>query len=120
MDTIILLKLLGIYMIVSGLAMLFRGKTLVLVAKDLLGHRALMWLAGFFLIIVGGSLALEPLGFFWVSVLGWDWGLELGLELEVDWNWWLELKFGVNWDWGLELGLRLELEVDWDWRLELK
>lgn len=71
MDTNTIIKALSMYLIVSGLFVLLRGKTLPLVLKDLMNHRAVMWLAGFLLIMVGGSLVFgsdEPLV---ITVLGW-------------------------------------------------
>lgn len=71
MDTQLLLKILGLYMIVSGAAMLLRGKTFPLVVKDLFNHRAVMWVVGFFLIILGGALAFQSSVAVWVLLLGW-------------------------------------------------
>ena len=58
-------------MVVSGLAILFRKKTFALVAKDLFDHQATMWVAGFFLIFVGGLLAFQQTDLAFASFLGW-------------------------------------------------
>lgn len=71
MDTSIIIKALSIYLVVSGLFVLLRGKTLPLVLKDMIEHRAVMWLAGFLLIMVGGSLALGSNELLFVTVIGW-------------------------------------------------
>ena len=71
MDTQLIVTILGAYMVVSGLAMLIRGKTFPLVVQDLFEHRALMWLAGFFLMFVGGSLAFASSDMTWAPLLGW-------------------------------------------------
>ena len=71
MDTLIVVKGLGIYLIVSGLFILFRGKTLPLLIKDLLQHRAVMWLAGFILIMVGSVIVFGTNDSQLVAVIGW-------------------------------------------------
>ena len=71
MDANIIIKSLSIDLIVSGLFALFRGKTLPLVLKDLTEHRAVMWIAGFLLIIVGGPLVFGANDSLFVIVIGW-------------------------------------------------
>ena|SRR3989344_6028788 len=74
MDTSLLIaKILGVYLLASGVALLFKGKTLTMVVKDFVDHRALTWLAGFVLIVLGGIMAFtnEGFGSTWVMVFGW-------------------------------------------------
>lgn len=55
---LIITKLVGIYFIVSGLFLAFRSKTLILVLKDLIEHKATAFLAGVVLVFGGGLLVL--------------------------------------------------------------
>ncbi len=71
MDTNIIIKALSVYLVVSGLFVLLRGKTLPVVLKDLMDHRAVMWLAGFLLIMVGGFLVFGTSPLLFVTVFGW-------------------------------------------------
>lgn len=71
MDTNIIIKALSIYLVVSGLFVLLRGKTLPLVLKDLIDHRAVMWLAGLLLIIIGSPLVFGTNDSLFVTVIGW-------------------------------------------------
>ena len=71
MDTLIVAKVLGIYLLVSGLFLLFRGKTLPLVLKDMIKHRSVMWLAGFMLIMIGGLIAYGTRDSLFITVIGW-------------------------------------------------
>lgn len=75
-NNLLIAKILGVYMLASGLVMLFRGKTLALVLKDLFDHRALTWVAGLVLIVLGGFMAFAEnvftgAGSEWVRVFGW-------------------------------------------------
>lgn len=71
MDTSIIIKALSIYLVVSGFFVLFRGKTLPLVLKDMIEHRAVMWLAGFLLIMISGPLVFGSNESLFVTVIGW-------------------------------------------------
>jgi uncharacterized membrane protein HdeD (DUF308 family) len=60
MDTVIILsKLLGIYLVVSGLFAIFKGQTLPIVMKDFFAHRATVYLAGVFLLFLGGYILVN-------------------------------------------------------------
>ncbi len=71
MDTSIVIKALSIYLVVGGLSILFRGKTLPLVLKDFMEHRATMWLAGVVLIFMGSPLVFSANQTLFVTVIGW-------------------------------------------------
>jgi len=69
-------KVFGIYLIVSGLFLLMRGKTLPLLVKDFFEHRAVVFLAGAILVFFGGVLVMrhnlwDGSWRTWVTVLGW-------------------------------------------------
>lgn len=69
-------KVFGIYLVVSGLFLLLRGKTLPLLMKDFFEHRAVTFLAGVVLIFVGGTLVVrhnlwDGTWRTWVTVFGW-------------------------------------------------
>lgn len=69
-------KVFAIYLIVSGVALVFRRKTLVLMLKDFSEHPAIVWLAAVVLIFLGGFMVVShnvwqgtlPT---WVTVLAW-------------------------------------------------
>lgn len=67
----VIVKVLGVYMIVSGLFLLFRSKTLPLLLKDFFEHPATLFLAGLVLIILGGILVFSKAQSIVVTVLGW-------------------------------------------------
>ncbi|MCR4333695.1 MAG: hypothetical protein NUV60_01580 [Patescibacteria group bacterium] len=52
-------KVLGVYFIVSGLFLMFRGKTLANILKDLFDHPAIMYLAGAMLIFLSTVFLLQ-------------------------------------------------------------
>jgi hypothetical protein len=56
--TFVVAKVLGIYLIVSGLAMAGQKKTLTAVLKDFYAHPATVWLGGIFLIFLGGLMVV--------------------------------------------------------------
>lgn len=67
MDTSILfLKILALYFVVSGLFLLIKGKTLPLVLKDFFDHPAIVFLTGVILLFLGGGILIQgytnPLG----------------------------------------------------------
>ncbi len=64
-------KAFGLYLVASGIFLLFRGRSFPLVLKDLFQHRALLWLAGLFLIVIGGTMAFQGSRSLVVVVLGW-------------------------------------------------
>ncbi len=71
MNTSIIIKALSIYLVVGGLFLLFRGKTLPLVIKDFMEHRAIVWLAGLVLIFMGSPLVFSTNQELFVTTLGW-------------------------------------------------
>ena len=50
--SLIAAKILGVYLVVSGLFMIFRGKTLAHMVKDMFDHPAVLYLAGVILIFL--------------------------------------------------------------------
>lgn len=69
-------KILGVYLVVSGLFMLFRGKTVPHLMKDFFDHPAIVYLTGVILIFLATLLLLK--NNIWdgswrtiVTVLGW-------------------------------------------------
>jgi uncharacterized membrane protein HdeD (DUF308 family) len=71
MDTTLLAKVLGVYVIVSGLFLVLRGKTVPMLLKDFFAHRAVMYLSGLILIIVGGLFVFGEVEQTWMKILGW-------------------------------------------------
>ncbi len=60
MDTSILfLKILALYFVVSGLFLLFKGKTLPFILKDFFNHPAIVFLAGVILLFLGGGVLIQ-------------------------------------------------------------
>ncbi len=60
MDTSILfLKILAIYFVVSGLFLLFKGRTLPFILRDFFNHPAIVFLTGIILIFVGGGVLIQ-------------------------------------------------------------
>ena len=52
-------KILGLYLVVSGLFMIFRGKTLPHMMKDFFDHPAVLYLAGVILIFLSSLFLLQ-------------------------------------------------------------
>lgn len=52
-------KILGLYLVVSGLFMVFRGKTLPHMIKDFFDHPAVLYLAGVILIFLSSLFLLQ-------------------------------------------------------------
>lgn len=59
MTTLLLLKVLGLYFLVSGVFVVTQQKTLGLVLKDMFAHRATTFLIGIALVLGGGALAFH-------------------------------------------------------------
>jgi uncharacterized membrane protein HdeD (DUF308 family) len=60
MDTSILfLKILALYFVVSGLFLLFKGKTLPFILKDFFNHPAIVFLTGIILLFLGGGVLIQ-------------------------------------------------------------
>jgi uncharacterized protein YjeT (DUF2065 family) len=57
--TLIAAKLLGTYLIVSGLFLLFRGKTIPQMLKDFFDHPAIVYSAGVFLIVLSSLYLIQ-------------------------------------------------------------
>ena len=57
--SLIVVKVLGVYLIVSGLFLLFRGKTVPHLLKDFFGHPAIVYLTGAILIFLSTLLLLQ-------------------------------------------------------------
>jgi len=52
-------KVLAVYMVVSGLFLLLRAKTLPMLLKDFFGHPAVVYLAGAILVFLGSTLVFR-------------------------------------------------------------
>lgn len=52
-------KILGIYMVISGLFLLIRGKTLPAMLKDFFGHPAFVYLTGVILVFLSSLFLLQ-------------------------------------------------------------
>lgn len=60
MDTTILIaKILGIYLVISGLFLIIRGKTLAHILKDFFDHPAIVYLTGVILIFLSSIYLLQ-------------------------------------------------------------
>ena len=57
--SLIATKILGLYLVVSGLFMVFRGKTLPHMMKDFFDHPAVLYLAGVILIFLSALFLLQ-------------------------------------------------------------
>lgn len=57
--TLIAAKLLGTYLIISGLFLLFRGKTVPQILKDFFDHPAIVYSAGVFLIVLSSLYLIQ-------------------------------------------------------------
>lgn len=74
--TLLIAQVLGVYLLVSGLFLIFRGKTLAMLLKDLFEHPAVMHLAGAMMVFGGAFLVLrgssteDPLSTF-VMIISW-------------------------------------------------
>ncbi|OHA16166.1 MAG: hypothetical protein A3G52_04945 [Candidatus Taylorbacteria bacterium RIFCSPLOWO2_12_FULL_43_20] len=76
MDLSILVKAFGIYLAVSGLFLLVKGKTLPLILKDFFDHPAIIYLAAMALVLFGsliivGTNTFETVEQGWLTVIGW-------------------------------------------------
>lgn len=74
--SLLLAKLLGVYLLVSGLFIILKGKTLPILVKDLFAHRAITHIAGALLLLLGGYIVVvhnvwDGTWRTWVTVLGW-------------------------------------------------
>ena len=56
---LIVAKLLGTYLVVSGLFLIMRGKTVPHLLKDFFGHPAIVYLTGLILVILSALLIIE-------------------------------------------------------------
>jgi hypothetical protein len=57
--TLLVAKVLGVYLIVSGLFLLFRGKTVPHLLKDFFGHPAFVYLTGAILLFLSTTYLLD-------------------------------------------------------------
>lgn len=59
MDPILFAKVIGVYLVVSGLFLMFRGKTVPHLLKDFFGHPAIVYLTGAILIFLSTVYLLQ-------------------------------------------------------------
>jgi uncharacterized protein YjeT (DUF2065 family) len=57
--SLVVAKVLGVYLIVSGLFLIFRGKTVPQLLRDFFDHPAIMYLTGVILIFLSTLMLLE-------------------------------------------------------------
>lgn len=57
--SLVVAKVLGVYLVVSGLFLFFRGKTVPHMLKDFFNHPAIVYLAGVLLIFLSSFILLE-------------------------------------------------------------
>lgn len=57
--TLVLAKVFSIYFIVSGLYLIFKGKSLPMILKDFFDHQAIVYLTGTILLFLGLVLVLQ-------------------------------------------------------------
>ncbi|MDD2657071.1 MAG: hypothetical protein PHD04_00185 [Candidatus Pacebacteria bacterium] len=57
--SLVIAKVLGVYLVVSGLFLIFRGKTVPHLLKDFFGHPAVVYLTGVILIFLSTLMLLE-------------------------------------------------------------
>src|SRR3989338_10465915 len=57
--TLIVAKVLGIYLVISGLFLLFRGKTVPKLLQDFFGHPAFVYLTGVILVLFSSVFLLD-------------------------------------------------------------
>ncbi len=55
-SSLIIAKTLGVYFIISGLFVILKRKTLAMVLKDMLDHRAITYIVGIIIVIAGSAL----------------------------------------------------------------
>jgi uncharacterized protein YjeT (DUF2065 family) len=71
MSSIMIASILGVYLVVSGLFLILRSKTVPMLLHDFLEHRAVMYLAGACLLLVGGLIVFGEYKELWVRIVGW-------------------------------------------------
>lgn len=75
-NTLLIAQVLGVYLLASGLFLIFRGKTFAMLLKDLFEHPATLFLAGAMLVFGGAFLVLrgstteDPISTF-VMIMSW-------------------------------------------------
>jgi len=57
--SLVVAKILGVYLVVSGLFLIFRGKTLPHLLQDFFGHPAIVYLTGAILIFLSTLLLIQ-------------------------------------------------------------
>lgn len=63
-------SILGAYLLVSGIFLITKGKTLPTILRDFFDHKAVVFLAGAILIFLGGALAFDKMAETWIRILG--------------------------------------------------
>ena len=57
--SIVAAKIVGLYLVISGLFLMFRGKTIPNLLKDFFGHPAVVYLTGVILIFLSGVFLIQ-------------------------------------------------------------
>ncbi|MFH1608941.1 MAG: hypothetical protein ABH951_02925 [Patescibacteria group bacterium] len=74
--SILFVKILAVYFIVSGIFLILRGKTLPMVLKDFFSHPAIVFLAGVMLIFLSAGILIQQGSSnssveVWAKVMAW-------------------------------------------------
>lgn len=74
--SILFVKVIAVYFVISGAFLILRGKTLPIILKDFFDHPAIGWLTGVVLIFLGAGVIVqkgpaESSVEIWAKVLGW-------------------------------------------------
>lgn len=57
--SIVIAQVFALYLVISGVFLILKGKTLPIILKDFFAHPAIVYLAGVFLIFLGATLILQ-------------------------------------------------------------
>ena len=57
--SLVIAKVLGVYLVIGGLMVIFRGKTLPHLMKDFFGHPAVVYLTGVILVFLASLMLLQ-------------------------------------------------------------
>ena len=58
-QSILFIKIIALYFVVSGAFLLLKGKTLPLILKDFFNHPAIVYLIGVILVLLGGGILIQ-------------------------------------------------------------
>jgi hypothetical protein len=77
-ESILFIKILALYFVISGVFLLLKGKTLPFILKDFFDHPAIVFLTGAILVFLGGGILIQSYANvsnstiqIWVTIFGW-------------------------------------------------